>query len=449
LKYVSSHRKERIAAIARFLADADYDVVTLQELWVFADYEHVRNAVAKTLPHSKFFYSGALGAGLVIFSRFPIIAATIHPYSLNGSPIDVLAGDWFVGKAAASVLVAHPILGQTQIFNTHLFAMGGDEGPEHFKAHRLVGAWEFAKLTRQAAEVGRYVIAAGDFNSVPTAPPMAIIRDHSGLSDAWDDSHKHVRRNSTAGVPSPIDAIHMYGVTADSPLNSFSAGKRLESYAVKYQGKRLDYVLYRQPSRPPGSDRTPDLRCIDTKVLLTEDVPGRGFSYSDHFGVEATFDIILPGADVNNPDETHIPAPADAAVTSFVLNSVSNPDPVPKRSSLTPELIASTVQSLTARYRFATAQAKYHLTVFLVCIGLLLALIIGSAWLPRSWINPIFILLTIFLAWLATTMLYIGFIYGKWEANALTNIIEELEIYRNTMDERVGTSYTPWRTQVR
>jgi sphingomyelin phosphodiesterase 2 len=66
--------------------------------------------------------SGALGAGLAIFSRFPIVAATIHPYSLNGSPIDVLAGDWFVGKAAASVLVTHPTLGQVQVFNTHVSA---------------------------------------------------------------------------------------------------------------------------------------------------------------------------------------------------------------------------------------------------------------------------------------------------------------------------------------
>lgn len=64
--------------------------------------------------------SGALGAGLAIFTRFPIIAATIHPYSLNGSPIDVAGGDWFVGKAAASVLLAHPVLGQVQIFNTHV-----------------------------------------------------------------------------------------------------------------------------------------------------------------------------------------------------------------------------------------------------------------------------------------------------------------------------------------
>lgn len=66
------------------------------------------------------FRSGALGAGLAIFSRFPIITATIHPYSLNGHPVDVAAGDWFVGKAAASIVVQHPALGEVEVFNTHV-----------------------------------------------------------------------------------------------------------------------------------------------------------------------------------------------------------------------------------------------------------------------------------------------------------------------------------------
>ena len=323
--------------------------------------------------------------------------------------------------------------------------MGGDEGPDHFKAHRLVNAWEFAKLARQSAEMGRYVIAAGDFNSVPTAPPMTIIRDHATLRDAWVDSHPGVEEPT--GEPSPVDAIHMYGVTADSPMNSFSAGKPLENYARKFQGKRLDYIFYRQPSSPPASNRTPHLKCIDTKVHLTENIPGRNFSYSDHFGLEATFEISLPGADVTNPKETYIPAPAEPLSPSFVLTSVPNPNPIP-RKALSPEIITSTLQSLTARYRFAQAQAHRHLTVFSVCLFLLLVLIIGSAWLPRSWINPLFMLATVFLAWLATTMVYIGFVYGRWEVNALTNVIEELEIYRNSLNDRISgsmsQSYAGW-----
>ena len=56
LKYVSKERTERVAAIANALASADYDVITLQELWVFSDFELVRSAVSKKLPYSKFFY---------------------------------------------------------------------------------------------------------------------------------------------------------------------------------------------------------------------------------------------------------------------------------------------------------------------------------------------------------------------------------------------------------
>ena len=42
---------------------------------------------------------------------------------------------------------------------TQLFAKGGEDGPEHNRAHRLVNAWEFSKLVRMSALCGRYVIA--------------------------------------------------------------------------------------------------------------------------------------------------------------------------------------------------------------------------------------------------------------------------------------------------
>ena len=48
------------------------------------------------------------------------MGATSHPYLLAGSPLDVTEGDWFAGKSAVSVLLGHPILGQLQVFNTHV-----------------------------------------------------------------------------------------------------------------------------------------------------------------------------------------------------------------------------------------------------------------------------------------------------------------------------------------
>jgi len=31
-------------------------------------------------------------------------------------------------------------------------------------------------------------------------------------------------------------------------------------------------------------------------------------------------------------------------------------------------------------------------------------------------------------------MLYVGFVYGRWEANALMNVIEEFELYQKSVE---------------
>ncbi|KAG5636599.1 hypothetical protein H0H81_007539 [Sphagnurus paluster] len=409
LKYVAKHRDERIEGIAQELQNFDHDIVALQEIWVFADYEKVQQRVSARLPHSKFFYSGALGAGLAIFSRFPIISTSVYPYSLNGAPIDVSAGDWFVGKAAASVIILHPVLGQVQIFNTHLFAKGGEDGPEYNRAHRLVNAWEFAKLTRQAAEVGRYVIALGDFNSIPTTLPITLIREHAALSDSWLVTHPSEGSTTSVSVSTPIDAVHKFGVTADSPLNSYSAGKPLDPHARKFWGKRLDYVFYRQPYRQNASPDTrfPVLKAIDCKVVMTGKVPGFDFSFSDHFALETTL-----------------------AIQSSGEQDTSQSSPAPTPPELSSASTATIIQALTSCYQFSRQRARKEMRIFYICLFLLLCITVGTPWLPHAWFNPIFFVLTIGLSWLATTMLYEGFLYGNWECNALMNVIEELEIHR-------------------
>ncbi|KAJ3567338.1 hypothetical protein NP233_g6435 [Leucocoprinus birnbaumii] len=411
LKFVSKNLEERINGITNFIARTNHDIVALQEIWVYAHYEKVRDAVQSRLPHAKFFYSGALGAGLAIFSRFPFIESSIHPYALNGEPIDVGGGDWFVGKAAASVVILHPILGRVQIFNTHLYAKGGEDGPEYKRAHRLVCAWEFAKLARQAAENGRYVIGLGDFNSIPTTLPMTIIRDHGALHDSW--AVVHPQSNSLTAL-SPEDAIVKHGITADSPVNSWSAGK---SYlGSTFWGKRLDYILYRQPR----GQQYPRLCAAECKVVLTERVPGANFSYSDHFGLEATISIQL--------------APSDAEASSVYRNESDE-----AYTELAGPAFATIIRALSDCYRFSRERSRRELLVFVLCLVLLIGIAVGTAWLPHSWINPVFIIFTVVVAWAGTTMFYEGFIFGNWERNALQNVIEELEIYQKGLEIQAGT----------
>ncbi|KAF8506544.1 inositol phosphophingolipids phospholipase C [Russula emetica] len=416
-----SSESERIHAITRYLENSQFDIIALQELWVHADYDFVRLRLSKSLPFSKLFYSGALGAGLAIFSRFPIVAATIHPYSLNGSPIDVLAGDWFVGKAAASVLITHPTLGQVQVFNTHLFAQGGEGGPVHHRAHRLVNAWEFAKLAKQAAELGRYVIAAGDFNSIPTTLPMTIIRDHASLSDAWEVTHPPSSRTSatSTSMPSPSQAIESFGVTADSPLNSYSAGKHLDAHASAWQGKRLDYILFRDPAPPLSpAAQLPSLVATSARVLLTELVPGSPFSTPDHARDPPTSNNELRMAQ-NQPMAT--------------ISALSAPAPVQKSARLAAADASAVLGALTTCYRYSRTRAKRHLSLFGLSVGTLTFLTTTASWFPTG-ATPFVVLGSAAATWLGTTMLYVGFVYGRWEVNALMNVIEEFELYQKSVE---------------
>jgi len=398
LKYVAKHRVQRIRAIAVALEKAQYDIVGLQELWVFADYEHIRSKLLKAMPYSKFFHSGALGSGLAIFSKFPIQSAYVYPYSLNGNPIDVISGDWFVGKAAASVLLSHPVLGLLEILNTHFHAKGGEDGPEHHRAHRLANAWEFSRLICQASERGRHVIAMGDLNSTPHTLPIRLITDLTGATDAWLVTHPGLSALPDY-VSSPMEAIFERGVTCDSPLSIYTQGKPLGGYAKRYLGKRLDYILYRGSAH---ANRRASMECISSEVRFFEK-DSAGLSLSDHFAVDAAFAI-------NRHNDPH-------PELSSVLNTA-------------PPTVEETLRALFDHYRESRQRSHSYMVTFSVCILFLLGITVGSAWLPQPWINPIFIILAIAVAWFATTLLYVGFVFGRWEANALTNVMEELELFK-------------------
>jgi sphingomyelin phosphodiesterase 2 len=244
---------------------------------------------------------------------------------------------------------------------------------------------------------------------------MTILREHACLTDAWAQSHDSLPR--PASIISPQQALSDYGVTADSPLNSYSVGKPLHIATRRQQGKRLDYIFFRHsPKRQPDKGVQNILTATESKVVLTNNVPGYDFSLSDHFGIEATLTI----SQMEVGDTFH-------DVESGLLNSMV---PSTSESCLSSAALGSTLQALMARYRTSRSQSHFQLILFVACVCVLLVIIVSSAWLPRTWFNPIFLFFTVFVSWLGTTMLYSGFIFGNWEVNALTNVIEELEFLR-------------------
>ena len=245
---------------------------------------------------------------------------------------------------------------------------------------------------------------------------MNVILNHTGLVDSWAASHAHIPPPS--GMLSPMEGVVNYGVTADSPLNSYRDSEPSSSPIVrKYQGKRLDYILFRNPSPNTMNTHIPRLRCQDSKVVFADSIPGNTCSYSDHFGVEATL-VINTRTDVTDDQ-------GDVKDTSAMWSDT--PPELP--SSALTEMMGA----LNITYRMSLQRSRKELTIFGSSILLLVALIVGSAWVFIPWLNPIFVLFVVYLSWLATTKLYEGFIFGNWERKALQNVIEELELYDKTL----------------
>jgi len=180
--------------------------------------------------------------------------------------------------------------------------------------------------------------------------------------------------------------------------------------------------------------------------VFTEQVPGKSCSFFEHFGLEATFTIHLPEGqpgNINNFSDIEVSAPTPDAINENLLPgakfdpsqhvaAVPNPQPNPP-PGLSDASITTLIQAPTTSYRLSRSSSRVDLVVFFICLVVIIGLTVGSAWLPHSWITSIFHLATTVLTWLVTTMLYAGFIYGNYEANTLHSVIEELELYRETI----------------
>ncbi|WWC68740.1 uncharacterized protein I206_102674 [Kwoniella pini CBS 10737] len=511
LAIISKDRASRIKAIADYVASSKYDIVCLQELWIYKDFEIVREGCRRNLPFSRFFHTGALGSGLAIFTRFPLISAQALPYSLSGSPAQAFAGDFFVKKAAANIVIIHPLLGEIEIWNTHMHA-AGEHPPDTRQAHRIAQSWQLANAIKNGAAKGRYILAMGDFNSQPWSIPIGMLKHHANLTDSFA-SVTHTANMDLPPQPTPEEALRSYGMTCDSPLNTYSAGKPIPHNVLEKGGKRLDYIFYRQPSiarrRPlvwgyrdeeePSNQngnghgesvesgdftgkghmeigkplqssiaKAPKLRCVKSEVVLTEIVPGQTFSYSDHFALSSTFIIDVPpqeGSASSSSTKQHTATPSDNSFTPLVplisepeqinptTTTFSPPSPdspnvhmsSPRTStSSTNQAKSSTVRSALHLLRLYTRLSKQTATFHLkICLGSLIALIaltVGSAWQPKSWLQPIFTLVGGLLGAATATFLYTGFVWGRWEEGLLTEVTEEMELELRVaeMEERIN-----------
>ncbi|KAL4867270.1 hypothetical protein BDV12DRAFT_209949 [Aspergillus spectabilis] len=320
LKYIAKYRHERLSEIGRqiSLSTPPPDIIGLQECWTQKDYESIRSQTARILPYAKFYYGGIWGAGLAIFSKWPIEQSSMYEYPLNGRPTAFFRGDWFVGKgvACARVRFGSGIKDVAEVFCTHLHAPYESEPHDSYLAHRTAQAWEIAKLMRGAAERGHLVIGLGDFNMLPSSFAHRLICAHSPVVDAWQviypDSSVAAAKDAVEKargkpVPSAGYNLNYNGATCDGPYNTWRWEKKdqkkldkghditVQSETPDLKGKRLDYIFVGDTS---------GWNVSEASITMTQRHPTLRCSLSDHFAVEA---VITRTSTKEEPSEKENP----------------------------------------------------------------------------------------------------------------------------------------------
>ena len=243
----------------------------------------------------------------------------------------------------------------------------------------------------------------GDLNSQPTSLVMSLLLSHAKLSDSWAVANPPESLRAISDAPTAEEAVEVNGITCDSPLNTWSSGKRFGEDIIRQKGKRLDYILFRRAENYRRKERAA-LQAKECSVAATEILPRTGVSMSDHFGVETLFTFKSLGTD-DAQDETPIPTRPTS------------------REAITLALAAITL------YASRSAQsAKAQLTLFGLSLLAIPVLSVASVWQPKPWLNWIFVLLGVGTGVGGATMLYTGFVGGRWERSAIKNVLADMSV---------------------
>ncbi|XP_020293777.1 putative neutral sphingomyelinase isoform X2 [Pseudomyrmex gracilis] len=257
IPYVSKNKTARMHAIADKCASSDYDIICLQEVWSFDDFNMIKAKVQEVLPYFHYFFSGVFGSGICILSRYPIHDVMFHKWPLNGYVHKIQHADWFGGKGVGLCKINIRKM-NINIYVAHLHAEYNRENDEYI-AHRVLQAFDTAQFVRMTSGGTDAVILVGDLNTEPGDLAYRIIRGVAGLTDACPNSQSHIGTNECAN-------------------NSYTSSQLART---KPEGKRIDHILY------VGSKNV-KVDVMNFEHPLPNRVPYKNFSYSDHEGVMAT-----------------------------------------------------------------------------------------------------------------------------------------------------------------
>lgn len=242
---------------------------------------------------------------------------------------------------------------------------------------------------------------------------MNLLLSHGQLTDSWIVTHPQASQPNVSSTPTAQEAITVNGMTCDNPLNTWQAGKRFGDDIIRQKGKRLDYILYRRPDRYRAEKKRAIL-ATQCEVTATEEIPSLGCSLSDHFGVEAVLAFPRTNELENDSDEL-----------------------IPERPS-SAETIRLALAAIAIYSGRSESASKVQLGLFCLSLVGIPVLSVAACFQPVRWLNWIFVLLGIATGAGGATMLYTGFVGGRWETSAVKNTLSDMSVELDRLESLKG-----------
>lgn len=183
--YIAPDRPERMDEIGKRVAKLAPDLVAFQEVWDPDDVARFRPQLVEAgLEHHHLFGNYETSSGLWVASRFPIDSVDFVAFELGGKAAIPWHVDYMAQKGLGVVRVETP-LGALDLANTHLQSSYAVGDYSYVQFGQALQAGD--RLCEDAHELLPPLIAAGDWNIVPSSLPFRLLCSRSGLEPAADN----------------------------------------------------------------------------------------------------------------------------------------------------------------------------------------------------------------------------------------------------------------------
>lgn len=275
----------------------DADFLCLQEVFDGAAAAALRRSLGRRFPHVlwgvgpggiRCGHLRVLGSGLVLASRYPLVAARFHPFP-NGAREDALANK--------GLLVAQVLLGTGRgqrvvgyLGCTHLQAPAADAAIRHSQLS-LVLLWlrEFRRAQQRPGDLVAFDVLCGDLNFDNCSRGDAQNQQHPLFQEFWDPARLQAGQDQPWAIGTLLDCLKIYEEPVSTPekmertlsepagRQQFLAGPILSCGALDplaprpWQGRRVDTVLVRRD--PELSTEVTRYSVITQLATLTDHLP--------------------------------------------------------------------------------------------------------------------------------------------------------------------------------